>query len=104
MSDTGSTSTVDASPAGERPDDVDHAHPEGDDGGGRDAVDYLQWVALVVLALLALVATFRFYTSASRAIGIWIASDFEPIFQAAFNLAVLLAAAAGISVLARRIA
>ncbi|MFB6185213.1 MAG: hypothetical protein ABEI96_11720 [Haloarculaceae archaeon] len=70
---------------------------------GRNPMTYVQWAAFVVLSLLALVATFRFYTAASRAIGIWISPDYEPFFQAGFNLVVLATAAIGLSLLARRL-
>jgi hypothetical protein len=60
-------------------------------------------VGMVVLILLALVATFRFYFAASNAISIWFSSDFVPIFQAAFNLLLLLASVAGLAVIVRRI-
>ena len=51
-------------------------------------VAYLYRGAVVGLAGLALIATVQFYLSASRAISIWIASDYEPFFQSAFNLVV----------------
>ena len=54
------------------------------------------------LGLIALIAVFQFYFAASRAISIWISPDFEPLFQAAFNLITLLLAATGIIIFARR--
>jgi hypothetical protein len=69
---------------------------------GRSPATYLYWGAFAVLLLLALIAVVRFYMSASRAISIWIAPDYEPVFQSAFNLAVLFACGAGLSVLVRR--
>jgi hypothetical protein len=63
----------------------------------------LMWVALALLALLAVVATFRVYTSASAAIARFVAPDFRPLFQAAFNLVVLLLAVAGIAGLLREL-
>lgn len=72
------------------------------DGGERDIVGYLEWGAVAGLGLVALVAVFRFYFAASRAIGIWISPDFEPVFQAAFNVIVLLFAATGIVFFVRR--
>ncbi|WP_459193987.1 hypothetical protein [Halosimplex sp. J119] len=72
--------------------------------GGRDLVAYVEWAAFAILCLLALVATFRFYFAASEAIRVWFSADFVPVFQALFNLLVLVASAAGISVLVRRIA
>lgn len=66
-------------------------------------VAYLYRGAVVGLAGLALVATIQFYLSASRAISIWIASDYEPFFQSAFNLAVILACGLGLSLLVSRL-
>lgn len=64
---------------------------------------YLMWVAVALLALLAIVATFRVYTSASSAISRFVAYEYRALFQAAFNLAVLLLAVAGITTLLRRL-
>lgn len=69
-----------------------------------DVRRYFYLAALVVLAVLALIATVRFYLSASRLISVWVTEEFRPLFQAAFNLVVLLGAAAGISVLVHRLA
>jgi uncharacterized membrane protein (DUF106 family) len=68
-----------------------------------EARRYLMWAAVALLSLLAVVATFRVYTSASTAIARFVAPDFQPLFQAAFNLAVLLLAVAGITGLLRRL-
>jgi hypothetical protein len=80
---------------------------ERDDDGGRlpdgDGTAYLKWAAFVLLGLIAAIALFRFYFAASNTISIWISPDFEPMFQAAFNLVVLLAAGAGLAKLARHI-
>ena len=64
---------------------------------------YLLWIAVALLALLAIVATFRVYTSASAAISRFVAYEYRALFQAAFNLAVLLLAVAGITSLLRRL-
>ncbi|MFD1589204.1 hypothetical protein ACFR9U_19680 [Halorientalis brevis] len=87
-------------------DDDQSQFPDPGDGGlvGEDATRYLYWGAFATLLLLALTATVRFYLSASNAIGIWVAPDFVPVFQAAFNLAVVLGCAVGLSVLVRRMA
>lgn len=69
----------------------------------RDVRTYLHWAALAGLVLLAAAATLQLYGSASRAIRIWVASDYQPLFVAAFNLVVLLIAAIGISVVLRRL-
>lgn len=68
----------------------------------RDVRSYLYWGALVGFALLAARATLQLYGSANRAIRIWIAPDFQPVFVAAFNLVVLLVAAIGISIVLKR--
>ena len=73
------------------------------DDDGRDLVTLVEWAAFGVLCLLALVATFRFYFATSNAIRIWFSRDFVPIFQAVFNLLVLVASGIGISVLVRRL-
>lgn len=64
---------------------------------------YLLWIGVAILALLAIVATFRVYTSASEAIGRFVAYEYRALFQAAFNLAVLLLAVAGITRLLREL-
>lgn len=64
---------------------------------------YLQWALLGGLALFALVAAISLYLSVGRVIDVWIAPEFQPIFNAAFNLLVLLLSAAGISLLLRRV-
>lgn len=69
----------------------------------RDVVRYLYWTALAALVLLAAVALLRFYLSASRAISVWVTREYRPLFQAAFNLVVLLVTGVGISLLVRRL-
>lgn len=95
------------------PDDPTADQAGNDDAGrvGRlgSAVDshriqrYLLWAGVGLLVLLAAVATLRIYTNASEAIARFVAPDFQPIFQATFNLAVLLLALAGIGLLLRRL-
>ena len=64
---------------------------------------YLLWGALVVLVLLALVAVVGLYADVSRVIQVWVTREYRPVVSAAFNLSVLLVAAAGISVLLRQL-
>jgi hypothetical protein len=71
--------------------------------GDTDVFGYVQWAVFIVLVVLAIVATFQFYTNASRAIRIWAAHDWEPLFLMAFNLLMLLASGLGVSILARRL-
>ncbi len=85
----------------------------GSSGSGSDGSDVglsrtnliknLQWGGLLVLVVAALVAAVTFYTSATRAIRVWVGPGFQPLFVAAFNLAVLAFSVAGISLLARRL-
>lgn len=63
----------------------------------------LYWVAVAGVVLLGAFAVIRLYSSVSRAISIWIASEYEPILQAGFNLIVLLVALLLAAVLVRRL-
>ena len=75
-----------------------------DDGGRFGAerpVAYLMWAGVAVLAVTALVALFGFYTGVSRAISVWVSRSYRPLVNAAFNLALLLAALGGIGLLLR---
>jgi len=64
---------------------------------------YLVWGAVAVLFVFAVVAMAGLYSSVGRVIDIWIAPDYQPLFRAGFNLAVVLACATGLSVLVRRL-
>lgn len=72
-------------------------------GGSRSLVEYVQWGLLAVLLLLVLIATFRFYFSASTAVDRFVTRQYRPLFQAAFNLVILLIAGVGLSLLVRRL-
>lgn len=65
---------------------------------------YLAWGSLFVLSLFAVFAMIQFYASATDAIDLWIEPKYQPIMRAAFNLAVLLAAGAGVSLSLRELA
>jgi hypothetical protein len=71
--------------------------------GGNDLYERLQWVALVVLVLVAVATLFSFYTNVTRLISIWATRKYEPAIQAAFALAVLASALAGIVGLSRNL-
>ena len=75
-----------------------------DESTGERVIGALQWAAFAILILVALVATFRFYFAASNAINSFVTHEFRSLFQAIFNLVILLASAVGLSVLVRRIA
>lgn len=110
--DTPTDSTVSTD---QRQDDADDTRPpEADrpssdaidaDGtdAGRSAVEHLEWGALTVLALVALVATFRLYFSVSAAVDTFVTRRYRPLFMAGFNLVVLLSCGIGISAVARRL-
>ncbi|WP_018258648.1 hypothetical protein [Halomicrobium katesii] len=70
---------------------------------GQRVIDALQWAAFAMLILVALIATLQFYFAASNAIRNFVTPDYRPLFQAIFNLVILLASALGLSVLVRRI-
>ena len=76
-------------------------HATEDDG--RDVRLLLERLALAGLLLLALVAGLRFYLAASTTIDRWIVREYRSLFHAAFNLALLLLAGYGISVLIGRL-
>ncbi|MFC7136553.1 hypothetical protein [Halobaculum litoreum] len=93
----------------------EHAHDGGTEGvsttgeeeaGGLvsgDVSRYVNYVLLAALLLLALVAGVQFYTAVSRTITRWVTDDYRSLVTAAFNLAVLLVAAAGVSRQIRRL-
>lgn len=54
-------------------------------------------VALGLFTLLAVVAVLQLYLSVGSAINTFISRQYRPLFRAAFNLVVLLAAGIGIS-------
>jgi hypothetical protein len=95
------------SASGESSTDPQDAAVTADDGGTSLPADekmrrYLWWGAFLGLGLFAGLAALNFYWSATETIGVWVSSRYESLFRAAFNLAVLLAAGAGLAVLARR--
>jgi hypothetical protein len=96
----------DRTPEPSAPDDATGSAPAAADGPDVDVatvVTYLQWGGLVALAILAVVAGIGIYTSISAIIDVWVAEYYQPLARAAFNLAVLCVAVAGIFVLLRRV-
>ena len=87
--------------------DTDPSTGSDDDGSDHDTGvrvrRYANYAVLLVLGVLALVAVIRLYFSVSNAITTWVASEYRSLFQAAFNLVVLLAAGLGISYQLRRL-
>ncbi|GGN89370.1 MULTISPECIES: hypothetical protein [Haloarcula] len=74
------------------------------DDESRSAVEYLEWAALTVLVVVALIATLRFYFSVSAAVDTFVTHRYRPLFMAGFNLVVLLGCGIGLSALVRRLA
>lgn len=62
---------------------------------GRDLRRTLDYALLAGLSLLALIATLQLYFNVSSAIDQWITYEYRSLFQAAFNLTVLLLVSAG---------
>ncbi|NLV06637.1 hypothetical protein GOC83_10915 [Haloarcula rubripromontorii] len=100
MSDTSTTDAVAQDTGAETGDAVD----EPDDDTGPAIAIYAQWAVFAILTLVALIATLQFYFSASSAIDTFVTDRYRPLFNAAFNLAVVLACGLGLSVLVRRLA
>jgi len=69
----------------------------------RDLQTYLEGGTLVVAVVFGLVAAVGFYTSAGRAIDVWVAAQYQPVFDAGFNLVVLLVMLAVVSRLLSRL-
>lgn len=59
---------------------------------GRNVDRYVLWGALLLSGLLGTVAAFNLYFQVGSVINVWIAGRYQPIFQAGFNLVVLLVA------------
>ncbi|WP_348611740.1 hypothetical protein [Halobaculum rarum] len=76
---------------------------DADSGRSRDMVRYVNYLVLVALVVLALIAGIQFYGAVSRTINQWVTAEYRSLFHGAFNLAVLLIAAAGISRQVRRV-
>lgn len=70
----------------------------------RDVIRWLAWGGLATACLVAFVALWQFYSHATSAIATFVATEYESLFLAGFNLAVLLAAGIVISLLVRELA
>lgn len=66
-------------------------------------VTSLQWVLLLVLLIVVLVAGAGFYSSLGAIIDVWVASEYQPIARAGVNLGILCAAVGGVVAILRRI-
>jgi hypothetical protein len=76
---------------------------EGEQSLRTNVERYVRYLLVGGLALLALIALIRFYFAASATIDTWISREYRSLFQALFNLAILLLAGAGIAWQARKI-
>lgn len=75
----------------------EHTSTTDEQSTGRDIERYMRYALLGVFTLLALIALLRFYFAASNAIDVWVSDEYRSLFQAVFNLVVLLIAGIGIS-------
>jgi len=103
MSDDTDTDTTPVPDESERTVTAPEDEGESTDDDGHRVRRYANYAVLLVLGLLAFVALIRLYFSASNAITTWITSEYRSLFQAAFNLVVLLIAGVGISYQLRRL-
>jgi len=81
----------------------EQTEPTAETSTGNDVRRYANYAILLVLGLLAFVAVIRLYFSVSNVITTWITNEYRSLFQAAFNLIVVLAAGVGISYQLRRL-
>ncbi|WP_224334298.1 hypothetical protein [Haloprofundus halobius] len=70
---------------------------------GRDVRALVNYAALAVLVLFALVASIQLYGAVNGVIDRWVASEYRIFFRGAFNLVVLLLCVGGISLQLRRL-
>jgi hypothetical protein len=89
-SDEPMTDTVDADDGGEHREAEETTERDAGADEGRNVRRTLNYVLLAGLSLLALIATLQLYFNVSSAINQWISREYRSLFQAAFNLVVLL--------------
>ncbi|ESP88932.1 hypothetical protein [Candidatus Halobonum tyrrellensis] len=102
--DTHASSATEPAPA----EPVESTESTGDRDADRESTArnlrrYLNYAVLAGLVLLGVVAALQFYLAAGATINRWVAAEYRSLFRAAFNLAVLLLAALGVSVQLRRL-
>jgi hypothetical protein len=110
-SDNSETMTLESSDRAETEPTPERATDDPDDDETADDADiisatmqrYLYRGAFVALALFGLFAATQFYLNASRTISVWVTPDYRPLFQAAFNLVVVIACGLGLTVLVERV-
>ena len=105
--DADDTADTNRTPSATDPESGAGGGANGDDANGSDgrfgrlSTDDLRGlidrIGLAALVLLALIAGWGFYSQAGRAIRTWLDPAYQPIALAAFNLAVLLVALAGVA-------
>ncbi|PAU82990.1 hypothetical protein CK500_12755 [Halorubrum salipaludis] len=103
MTDTTTDETATADREPRTTDAGSDATGDADGGGWFDPISagdlrgLIDRIGLAALILLALIAGWSFYSQAGRAIRTWLDPAYQPIALAAFNLAVLLVALAGVA-------
>lgn len=103
MSDSTTAGADEEDLPGDETESMDGTDEDDGDSGNRNVLAYLEWAGLGLCVVLVLVAGLRVYWGVGAFISLWVASKYEPIVSAGFNLAVLLLAAYGIAVLSRRV-
>lgn len=109
--DNSETMTLESSDREETEPTPERTTDDADDDETADDADiisatmqrYLYRGAFVALALFGLFAATQFYLNASRTISVWVTPDYQPLFQAAFNLVVVIACGLGLTVLVERV-
>lgn len=81
----------------------DESGTAADADDGRDVGQVLNYLLIGGATLFAAIAAIQLYLTTGRVIGRWIASGYQDLFRAAFNLVVLLVAV-GVIVRQRRVA
>ncbi len=102
--DDGAANRASEERSGENGDAKPATSAGGADGDeGRDLRRTLNYMLLAGLSLLALIATLQLYLNVSSAINQWISHEYRSLFQAAFNLVVLLLVGTGMVWQVRRL-
>jgi hypothetical protein len=68
----------------------------------RSVREYVEYLALALLVVFAVLSAFQFYARASATIAAFVSESYRPVFAALFNLVVLLACTGGIALILER--
>lgn len=87
----------------DRPERRDPPAATSDQSTAETLKRYLNYAVLAGLILVALVSVFQLYSAVTRTINTFVTPEYRAPFLAAFNLAVLLVAALGVSLQLKRL-